>query len=205
MLVIVDFGLGNLRSILNKLQKSKTEACISSKYEEIEKAEKLILPGVGHFASGMINLKNNNLINILTRKVLNEKTPILGICLGMQLFTRQSEEGNLDGLGWINTQTKKFDFSTYSGNFRIPHVGWNTIEKIRTSPLLEGIPDGSKFYYTHSYHLASVDSETKVATTYYGYNFISVFHKGNIYGTQFHPEKSHKVGMKLIKNFIRNC
>lgn len=205
MLVIIDYGLGNLRSILHKLHKIKIEACISSNVAEIEKADKLILPGVGHFAIGIKNIYDLNSIDVLIRKVLEEKTPILGICLGMQLLTRRSEEGSVDGLGWVNAQTNKFNFNSSDEKLKIPHVGWNTIKITKKSKLLEGIPTGSRFYFTHSYHLAFVENDKVLATTDYGYDFVSVIQKDNIYGTQFHPEKSHKIGMKIIQNFIENC
>lgn len=205
MLVVVDYGLGNIRSILHKLHKLKIEARVGSTLEEIEQADKIILPGVGNFATGIKNIHNYGLINILSQKVLLEKTPILGICLGMQLFAKKSEEGYVNGLGWINAEIKKIDFTWSHGILRIPHVGWNNINIIKTSPLLEGISPDSRFYFTHSYYLAPDDKDMIVAKTYYGQEFSSVIQNNNIYGTQFHPEKSHKAGMKIIQNFFENC
>jgi glutamine amidotransferase len=202
MIVIVDYGMGNLRSILNKLQRMDAEAVISSKVEDIEKAEKLILPGVGSFATGMGNLDNYNIIPILTKKVIEDKTPILGICLGMQLLTRRSEEGNADGLGWIDAETKQFEFEGNNIKLKIPHIGWNTIDIRRESALLKDIPTNSTFYFVHSYHVCCNGTNSVVATTNYGYDFTSVIQKENMFGVQFHPEKSHKSGVRLLKNFV---
>jgi glutamine amidotransferase len=202
MMVIIDYGMGNLRSILNKLQRMDAEAIISSKVEDIEKAGKLILPGVGSFATGMENLERYDLVSILTKKVIADKTPILGICLGMQLLTRRSEEGNADGLGWIDAETKEFEFERKDIELKIPHIGWNTIDIRRNSALLKGIPPNSTFYFVHSYHVCCNGTNSVVATTNYGYVFTSVIQKENIFGTQFHPEKSHKNGVRLLKNFL---
>jgi glutamine amidotransferase len=202
MIVIVDYGMGNLRSILNKLQRVDAEVVISSKVEDIEKAEKLILPGVGSFAAGMENLEKYNLIPILTKKVLAEKVPILGICLGMQLFTIRSEEGNAEGLGWIDAETKQFEFERNNIKLKIPHMGWNSIDIRRNSALLKDVPRNSTFYFVHSYHVCCNGTNSVVATTNYGYDFTSVIEKENVFGTQFHPEKSHKSGVRILKNFV---
>jgi glutamine amidotransferase len=202
MIVVIDYGMGNLRSILHKLKKIKVEAIASSRTEDIERAEKLILPGVGAFGAGMNNLKANGLIPALSRKVLDEKAPILGICLGMQLFATWSEEGNTDGLTWIDAEVKRFDFSESSNGLRIPHVGWNTISQARESPLLTGVIPGQRFYFTHSYHVCCNYEKDVVAKTYYGYDFVSVIQHENIFGVQFHPEKSHRRGILLVKNFV---
>ena len=202
MIVIVDYGMGNLRSILNKLQRMDAEVVISSKVEDIEKAKKLILPGVGSFATGMDNLEKHNLIPILTKKVIEDKTPILGICLGMQLLTLRSEEGNAEGLGWIDAETKQFEFEGKDIGLKIPHMGWNSIDIRRESALLKDIPTNSTFYFVHSYHVCCNGTNSVVATTNYGYDFTSVIEKENVFGVQFHPEKSHKSGIKLLKNFV---
>jgi glutamine amidotransferase len=202
MIVIVDYGMGNLRSILNKLQRMDAEVVISSKVEDIEKAEELILPGVGSFAAGMDNLEKYDLMPILTKKVIEDKVPILGICLGMQLLTKRSEEGNAEGLGWIDAETKQFVFERNNIKLKIPHMGWNSIDIRRDSALLKGIPTNSTFYFVHSYHVCCNGTNSVVATTNYGYYFVSVIEKENIFGTQFHPEKSHKNGVRLLKNFV---
>jgi glutamine amidotransferase len=199
MITIVDCGMGNLRSIQYKLQRIEINALVTSQPKDIEKAEMLILPGVGHFASGMNNLREYGLIRILNKKVLEEKTPIMGICLGMQLLTRRSEEGDADGLGWIDAETKRFK----EINQRVPHVGWNTIIPRRESPLLAGVTAEQRFYFTHSYYVRCESEDAVLATTHYGLDFVSVVHKENIFGTQFHPEKSHRRGLELVRNFVR--
>jgi len=202
MIVIVDFGIGNLHSILHKLQKIGMRAVVSSQASDIEKAEKLILPGVGAFAAGMQNLRDYGLIPILNHKVMVDKTPILGICLGMQLFAKSSSEGNAAGLGWLEASVKRFDFNNLAPSPRIPHVGWNTIQPQKVSLLFESVETEQKFYFTHSYHLVSECNDIILSTTQYGYPFISAVHQQNIYGVQFHPEKSHRRGLVIYKNFI---
>ncbi len=171
MIAIVDYGMGNLRSVLNKLQRMDVEVVISSGIEDIEKAEKLILPGVGSFAAGMNNLEEYNLISILQRKVVEEKTPILGICLGMQMLTKKSEEGGVDGLGWIDADTKQFKFKGEHNGLKLPHMGWNSIDIRKDSPLLKGISTDSEFYFVHSYHVCCNNADDIAATTNYGYDF----------------------------------
>lgn len=204
MVVIVDYGLGNLQSIAYKLDKIKISNRISSSLEVISDASKLILPGVGHFSAGMRNITDSGLDRILERKVLIEHTPILGICLGLQLFTQSSEEGNSKGLGWIKGCTRRFSFEPENIKLRIPHVGWNTIEFNKDCLLFEGIAQKARFYFTHSFHLCKISPKEACAFTEYGYQFVSAVAAGNIYGTQFHPEKSHKTGIMIIQNFIKN-
>ncbi|MBI2463492.1 imidazole glycerol phosphate synthase subunit HisH [Candidatus Peregrinibacteria bacterium] len=273
MIVIVDYGMGNLRSILKKLEMIKVKAVISSKVEDIKSAEKLIFPGVGHFGQGMKNIKEYGLLPVLNTKVLEEKTPILGVCLGMQLFSEWSEEGNVAGLGWIKGKIVRFHFDDKSQEFSddvsqessddriqefsddrfqkfsddrfqkfsddrfqkfsddrfqkfsddrfqefsddkpqvlkrmakklsIPHVGWNTIDIRKDSSLIKGISRSTRFYFTHSYHFDELEEEYVIATTSYGYDFPSIIKRDNMYGTQFHPEKSHLTGLEIYKNFI---
>jgi len=143
------------------------------------------------------------LVQTLERKVLEEKTPILGICLGMQLFAQKSEEGILEGLGWIKGEVKKFDFQDDS--LKVPHMGWNTIEIKKQDSFLRELPESSRFYFVHSYHFVCKNNDNVLATTNYGYDFPSIIRQGNIFGVQFHPEKSHKFGMQLLKNFAELC
>jgi glutamine amidotransferase len=201
MIVVVDYKMGNIGSILNMFKKIGISATSSSSSDQIEKAEKLILPGVGSFDAGMENLKRSGLIPILSEKVIRKRTPILGICLGMQLFGSKSEEGGMLGLGWIDAETAKFKFVEGQSNLKIPHMGWNNIVLKKESPLFKDMPEDSRFYFVHSYHLVCNDEKDIVAKTFYGYEFTSIVQKENIYGVQFHPEKSHKFGMKLLKNF----
>lgn len=203
MIVIVDYGMGNLGSILNMLKRIGTAAAISSKIEEIEKAEKIILPGVGAFDNGMQNIDRLGLLPVLNEKAMHQKTPLLGICLGMQLLARKSEEGILPGLGWLDAEIVRFKFSNGSNGMRVPHMGWNTIQIERSSPLLAELDGESRFYFVHSYHLVCSQRQDSLALTPYGYNFTSIIQRGNIYGTQFHPEKSHRYGMKILDNFAK--
>jgi len=200
VIVIVDVGIGNLGSILNMLRKTGVEACISSKVSEIDKADKLILPGDGSFDVGMRNLAASGLLEILRRKIADEKVPILGICLGMQMFGRSSKEGELPGLGWIDAHCIKFRFDSMN-QLRVPHMGWNTVAILNDSPLFRNMGDEPRFYFVHSYHLVCADPADITTVTNHGYDFVSSVKKGNIYGTQFHPEKSHRFGMTLLKNF----
>lgn len=199
-MIIIIKGTGNVGSILNMLKKIGTSATIASDISLIEKAEKLVLPGVGAFDNGMKNLKEQGLIDVLNKKVIREKTPILGICLGMQLLTKSSEEGILPGLGWINARTIRFKFD--DKNLKIPHMGWNTVHLSKKNSLFKEMLDEPRFYFVHSYHVVCNDEQDILAKTYYGYEFLSALQKDNIMGVQFHPEKSHKFGMKLLKNFV---
>lgn len=203
MIVIVDYGMGNLGSIYNMLRKIGKESIITSDKKEILNASKLILPGVGAFDNGMKGLEERDLIEVLTKKVIIEETPILGICLGMQLFTKKSEEGNLSGLGWIDANTVKFSSSYHNPiNTRVPHMGWNTIDIMKDSRLFEGMNNQeSRFYFVHSFYVEPDNVNDIAAITNYGIRFTSIIEHKNIYATQFHPEKSHKFGMKLLNNF----
>lgn len=200
MIVIVDYQMGNLGSIANALKKLGFSAMISSDANRISKADKLILPGVGAFDNGMKNIINLGLVDILNQKVQIEKTPVLGICLGMQLLTQKSEEGSLPGLGYIKGETVRFKFDEDWG-LHIPHMGWNTIEIKKNSYLFSKMYDEPRFYFVHSYYVVCDNYEEVIAKTRYGLEFISAIQKDNIVGTQFHPEKSQKFGLKILKNF----
>lgn len=202
-IMVVDYGMGNLRSIQFKLEREGICSQISSDPQEISKAPLLILPGVGHFAKAMNNLKDKGLIDVLNNKVLEDKTPIMGICLGVQLFTKFSEEGNVKGLAWINAVTKKFDFSRGDLNLKIPNIGWHSLDIKNSCPFFKGIPSDHKFYFVHSYHLCCENQEDVLATARYGYEYCAAIRHENIFGVQFHPEKSHRLGFQMIINFIR--
>ena len=204
MITIIDYGLGNLGSIKNMLKKVGAESEITTDLDKISNASKLILPGVGSFDNGMINLEEMGLLTILNKKILEDKTPILGICLGMQLFTNKSEEGVKKGLGWIDAKTTKFNTSLAEKKHTIPHMGWEFMEQCKGSKLLEGMYDESKYYFVHSYYVTCNDSNDILLKTNYIHDFVSAFERDNIIGVQFHPEKSHKFGMKLFKNFVEN-
>jgi len=200
MIVVVDLGMGNLGSILNMLKKIGVQAVISSKPEEIAMAEKLILPGVGIFDVGMRSINDLGILPALHKKVVVDKVPILGICLGMQLFTKGSEEGTMPGLGWIDAMTIRFNFLAEQ-RLKVPHMGWNSVVLTKKSRLFEMMEADARFYFVHSYHLVCADQTCAVAKTMYGYDFVSAIEQANILGTQFHPEKSHKFGMRVLKNF----
>jgi glutamine amidotransferase len=202
MNVIIDYGMGNLGSILNMLKKIGAGAVVSSDISEIEKADKLILPGVGAFDSGMKNLTDHGLIPVLNDRVIKERTPLLGICLGMQLFTKRSEEGKLEGMGWFDAETVRFNFDDEESKLKIPHMGWNYIKVEKENNLFKNTDGDSRFYFVHSYHVVCNQKDDILATTLYGYEFVSAINRDNIFGVQFHPEKSHKFGMKILKNFI---
>ncbi len=200
MIAIINYGLGNLTSILNMHQRLGIEAIITADIATIELADKLILPGVGHFKKGMENLEKSGLKTVLDEQVLQQQKPILGICLGAQLMTKHSEEGEVKGLGWVDARTIAFDKNRI-GNLKVPHMGWADIEILKPHPLLNALPAEPRYYHVHSYHFLFDTADEVIATTEYGYAFASAFNKRNIYGTQFHPEKSHKYGMKVIENF----
>lgn len=205
MIVVVDYGMGNLRSVLRKMERLKIPAVISGSENDIIDAKKLILPGVGNFEEGMKNLTQAKLISVLNHVVLEKKKPILGICLGMQLLTNFSEEGNVRGLEWVDAATTRFNFLEKNINLRIPHVGWNLIKPTIECPLLKNLDFSKRYYFTHSYFVKCNDEQDVVASTDYGIQFHSVINKKNIYGTQFHPEKSHFTGLQLIENFVNYC
>lgn len=202
MIVIIDYNMGNIGSIVNMIKKAGGESIVTSDVEIIKNAKKLILPGVGAFDSGMKNIEDMGLLDVLNEKVLVEKTPILGICLGMQLFCKCSEEGNKAGLSWIDGVCNRFDFSSVGAGLRIPHMGWNSVEVKKSSPLMNNLPEEPAFYFVHSYYVICNNPEDVLTTTNYGYEFCSAVNHENIYATQFHPEKSHKYGLAVIKNFV---
>ena len=201
MIVVVDYGLGNLGSIANMLKKIGAHAVVSSDPAVVEKADKLILPGVGAFDAGMKNLETRGLIPLLNYRVLEQKTPILGVCLGMQLLCKRSEEGQLPGLGWLDAEVIRFKFDGNIANLKIPHMGWNTLTVRQPYPLFADLEAENRFYFVHSYHVVCADMGNVLAQTNYGFDFASAVVKDNIMGVQFHPEKSHKFGMRLYKNF----
>lgn len=200
MIVIVDYGLGNLSSIQNMLRKVGYKSVISNQISTIKEATKLILPGVGAFDQGIKNLHNMGLWDILNQKA-SSKVPILGICLGMQLMTQKSEEGKREGLGWIDAKTIKFNFSDDEKLLKIPHMGWNIINIKQDNGLFRNWSGEARFYFVHSYYVQCKHKSEITASFNYGDEFTASFQKGNIHGVQFHPEKSHKFGMKILKAF----
>jgi glutamine amidotransferase len=202
MITVIDYGTGNLGSIVNIGKKAGGKFRISSDPAVIHDSEKLILPGVGSFDRGMQNLQERGLVELLTKEVMIHKKPILGICLGVQLFMRRSDEGELPGLGWIPGETVCFNMPPGASGYPIPHMGWNGIIPAKDDPLLHNLPPSPRFYFVHSFHLKCDETNHVLAWADYGLRFACVVQNENIWGTQFHPEKSHKYGLQLMKNFI---
>ncbi|MEN8880403.1 MAG: imidazole glycerol phosphate synthase subunit HisH [Polaribacter sp.] len=198
MIAIIDYKVGNLGSIENMLKKLGVEAIITNNIQEIEAAHKLILPGVGAFDEGMKKLKESGLIPTLDKMVKEDKKPILGICLGMQLMTKKSEEGSLSGLGWIDAEVIKFNLNDTS--FKVPHMGWNYVNPVKENNLIQ-TEEHARFYFVHSYYVKCNKSEHILAKSHHGIEFVSVFQSDNIIGIQSHPEKSHKYGLSFLKKF----
>lgn len=201
--IIIDYGMGNLYSIRNMAKYLGYEAIVSSDLRAIANAGKLILPGVGNFGEAMRIINESGLREVLDRAVLLEKVPVLGICLGMQLLTSYSAEGDCAGLNWIQADTKKFEF-TQTSPLKVPHMGWDYISVKNQTKLLDRVESDSRYYFVHSYYVMCRHRTDVAATTDYGIEFDSVIHHENVMGTQFHPEKSHKFGMKILKNFLEN-
>ena len=201
MITIIDYKAGNIASIQNMLKKVGVTSVISDKADEIRVAEKLILPGVGHFDHGMEKLQASGLIGVLNQRVLEDKVPILGICLGLQLFTRGSEEGSAPGLGWFAADTVRFNLDKGNEHLKIPHMGWSDVKIQQEAPLFQSMPPEPRYYFVHAYHIKEDNKADVMVEADYGYTFTAGLQKDNIFGVQFHPEKSHKFGMQLLTNF----
>jgi glutamine amidotransferase len=202
MITIVDYGLGNLGSIVNMLKRIDVKSVIASDGDVIARAERIILPGVGHFDRAMERIHQGGLREILEIKALKEKVPFLGICLGMQLLTKGSEEGSMPGLGWIPAKTFRFRLPEGSP-LKIPHMGWNVVEQSTPSPLTAHLKGEQRFYFVHSYHARVEEEHFSILKTVHGYPFDAAIQRDNLFGVQFHPEKSHRFGMELLANFAR--
>lgn len=201
MITIIDYGSGNVSAIGNIYRRLNIPFTIASTSEQVEGAEKIILPGVGAFDETMSQLDESGLREVLDRQVLVNRVPVLGICVGMQILAAKSEEGKLPGLGWIKGEVKKIDKELLQGKPKIPHLGWNDVKVKRENHLFDDIDEEKGFYFLHSYYF-QCDNESDVAsTTWYGTRFASAINNRNIYGVQFHPEKSHNNGVRLLKNF----
>jgi imidazole glycerol-phosphate synthase subunit HisH len=201
LIVIVDHGMGNLGSVSNMLRKLGADSVRSAESDSIRRADKIILAGIGAFDGAAERLAELGLVDVLNEMVLDRKVPVLGVCLGMQLMARSSEEGSQSGLGWLNADVRRFSFPPDAG-LPVPHMGWEVVKPTRRSPLFNG-DDEVRFYFSHAYHLVCHESEDVVATATYGYEFAAAVHHGNILGTQFHPEKSHVFGAEVYRRFIR--
>ena len=203
MISIIDYGLGNLMAFANIYKKLNIPTKIVSKSIDLVDAEKIILPGVGSFDWAMKKLENSGMIEAINNSVIEKKVPILGICVGMQMMTKSSEEGKLPGLGWIDAQVKKFD--DHEG-LPLPHMGWNSVIPLsERSPLFKGLIKEPEFYFLHSYYCLEGEHDQILSQTDYNGLFTSSISTGNIYGVQFHPEKSHHWGVQLLENFALHC
>lgn len=205
MIVIVDYGVGNLSSLKNMFRKLGVEVASSSDSEIISKATKLILPGVGAFDTCAQKLKETGLVPLLNQRVLNERIPVLGVCVGMQLLASGSEEGVLPGLSWIPGKVVKFRTEKMPFSYKVPHMGWTDVKPIPDSPLFYGLNEEPRFYFVHSYHVIPDNPAHILATAEYGYTFTAGVESANIRGVQFHPEKSHRFGLQLLANFNKFC
>ncbi len=201
MIAIINYGLGNIKAFANVYKNLNIPFTIASRFSELKYATKLILPGVGAFDHAMELLNNSGMRNELEDSVLNNKIPVLGICVGMQILANISQEGKLNGLGWIEGEVIKFSPSINDKSMIIPHMGWNNVKLLKKNNLLSGIDENARFYFLHSYYFQCKDNENCVAVTDYGTQFACVVNSKNIWGVQFHPEKSHQWGIQVLKNF----
>lgn len=203
MVVIVDYGVGNLASIHNMLKKAGQESVISGRAADIAGASKLLLPGMGHFDNCMRRLNDSGLRPLIEHRVFNDKVPILGICVGLQMLMNSSEEGSELGLGWIEGRTVKFSQTQMKQPLKVPNMGWLEVNKVKSSCILNELFE-PRFYFAHSFHVAPDRNEDVLLTAQYGYEFTAGLQRENVFGVQFHPEKSHRYGMQLLKNFAAN-
>lgn len=201
MIAVIDYGLGNIRAITNVYEKLKRSVIVAKKASELASASKLILPGVGAFDHAMKKLKESGMREVLDFLVLEKRIPLLGICIGMQILGKSSDEGVLPGLGYIDATVRKIDINKIDMITKLPHMGWNDLVLVKKNNLTEGIENGSRFYFLHSYYMCCNNRSDTVAETAYGLTFTSIVNCKNIYGVQFHPEKSHLNGAKILSNF----
>jgi glutamine amidotransferase len=201
LISIVNYGIGNVQAIANIYRRLNIPVQIASTAAVLAEADRVILPGVGSFDWAMTRLNNSGMREILEELVLERGRPVLGICVGMQMLAKRSDEGSLNGLGWIDAEVKKFAVEGSVERTQLPHMGWNDVEPRLRDSLFRDFGDDGRFYFLHSYYFAPTSQESVLAVTDYGGIFASCVQAGNIYGVQFHPEKSHQWGIKLLKNF----
>ncbi|WP_080780300.1 imidazole glycerol phosphate synthase subunit HisH [Chryseobacterium phocaeense] len=203
MITIIDYGVGNINAFVNVYKRVDVAVKIAKTKEDLEGAEKLILPGVGHFDHAMTELNNSGMRDKLDDLVLNHKIPVIGICVGMQMMANNSDEGKIEGLKWIDATVKKFDETKINQVTRLPHMGWNDVKPVKDIELFKGLEDNAIFYFLHTYYFQCNNTEDIMAVTDYGGEFSSAAHHENKYGIQFHPEKSHHYGEILLHNFAK--
>jgi imidazole glycerol-phosphate synthase subunit HisH len=201
MIAIIDYGMGNLQSVAKILHRIGVNFMISSFPREIEKCDKIVLPGVGHFGKAVDNLKGLQLWDAIYEAVIVKKKPVLGICLGMQLMAKHSEEGDAVGFGWFDAEVVRFRVQD-TLKYKVPHMGWNQVSITKPDPMFDGVDLQQGFYFVHSYYVKCNDPADILSETDYGFRFTSAIRKENIIGVQYHPEKSHEAGEKLLKNFV---
>ncbi len=201
MITIIDYGLGNIQAFTNLYKRLNIPVAVAKNAGNLQGADKLILPGVGDFDHAMDLLEKSAMRQTLDEMVLGQKIPVLGVCVGMQMLASVSEEGHLPGLGWIDGKVRKFEVTTNSPSIRLPHMGWNEVVPTGSSPLFAGLEDKARFYFLHSFYFDCASPENNLAETYYGKKFSCAVQSENIFGAQFHPEKSHQSGIRLLKNF----
>ena len=202
MIGVIDVGIGNVGSIRNMLRKIGADVEITNDAAGIERADRLVLPGVGAFDAGISRLHDSGLLPVIEQQALQVRVPVLGICLGMQLMTASSEEGRRPGLGWVPARTLRFRADT-NPPLRVPHMGWNHVRVVRPHPLVEGVDSETAFYFVHSFQVQCADAQHVLLAADYGLEFVAAFQVGNLLGVQFHPEKSHRYGMQVLSNFAR--
>jgi len=201
MIAIVDYGLGNIAAFASVYSKANIKVSIARTAGDLKGASKLILPGVGHFDHAMRLLQQSGMRDSLDEMVLQDKVPVIGICVGMQILARSSEEGDLPGLGWIDADVRAFKLSDATRNMAVPHMGWNDVKPLSSSRLFDELQTGARFYFLHSYFMNCDRREDVLAICNYGADFTCAVQSSNIYGVQFHPEKSHSFGNRLLRNF----
>ena len=203
MITIIDYGVGNINAFVNVQKRGKVTVKIAKTAADLEGAEKLILPGVGHFDHAMNQLNNSGMREKLDDLVLNQKIPVIGICVGMQMMANNSDEGEVEGLKWIDATVKKFDETKIHQVTRLPHMGWNDVKPVKDISLFQGLEKEAIFYFLHTYYFHCNQAQDILAVSEYGGEFASAAHHDNIFGIQFHPEKSHHYGEILLHNFAK--
>lgn len=201
MIAIVDYGSGNISAIANIYRRLHIPHVIASTPDVLDDADRVLLPGVGSFDQAMVALNNSGFRSVLDYVVLEKQTPILGICVGMQLFAKSSEEGEIAGLGWVDAEVKRFRPETVTPSLRLPHMGWNDVQPVKATELFRNVDLGNGYYFLHSYYMQCHRLEDVLAVADYGGDFACAVSRDNVTGVQFHPEKSHAAGVQLLKNF----